>query len=182
MTLNRVNEIKGVQISPSKPETDHRGTFLKFEPNQFFVEKLDSIAISINPASGTIRGLHFQVEPFAESKLVTCIQGAIFDVVVDLRENSETFGKWAFTELSEANSLQIFLPKGVAHGFQTLVPDSIVHYVLGASYAPDFSYSIDPFGDLDISWPIVPHIISDKDLSGVSFSTASQKYSNSLRI
>jgi dTDP-4-dehydrorhamnose 3,5-epimerase len=181
MALNQVTEIKGVQTSTIKVESDRRGSFLKFEPAKLFGKYFDSTAISINPNPGTIRGLHFQVEPFAEEKLITCVQGAIFDVIVDLRENSETFGKWAFLELNAQNSLQIFVPKGVAHGFQTLLPDSIVHYVLGTAYAPDFSYSIDPFGDLDVSWPLAVHSISKKDLSGIPFSVASQKYSNSLR-
>ena len=142
---------------------------------------MDSIALSFNPILGTIRGLHFQTEPYAEEKLVTCIQGAIFDVIVDLREDSKTFGKWGSIELSSANNLQAFLPKGVAHGFQTLLSDSVVHYAIGAAYAPENSYSIDPFGDLLINWPLKPNSISRKDLTGVSFLFAAQQYARSLK-
>ena len=168
MNIYQVSEIEGVRISSTKSVSDARGTFVKFHPVNEFDGSIDSIAISFNPVLGTVRGLHFQIEPFAEEKLVTCIQGAIFDVIVDLREDSKTFGKWASLELSATNSLQAYLPKGVAHGFQTLLSNSIVHYGLGAPYAPEFSYSIDPFGDLGISWPLETNSISEKDTSGVS--------------
>ena len=107
-----MNEIEGVRITPTKLVADDRGIFVKFHPQNDFVSTLDSIALSFNPILGTIRGMHFQTEPYAEEKLVTCIQGAIFDVIVDLREDSKTFGKWASIELSSTNHLQAFLPKG----------------------------------------------------------------------
>lgn len=176
-----MNEIEGVRISSIKSSSDGRGTFLKFHPVSEFDGAIDSIAISFNPIMGTIRGLHFQTEPYAEEKLVTCIQGAIFDVIVDLREDSKTFGKWASLELSSTNALQVFLPKGVAHGFQTLLSDSIVHYGLGAPYAPEFSYSINPFGDLRIDWPLETRSVSEEDKSGVSFLFAVQQYAKSLK-
>ena len=124
--------------------------------------------------------LHFQVEPFAEEKLITCVQGIIFDVVVDLRPNSRTFGKWTSFELSAENALQAYLPKGVAHGFQTLMPDSIIHYSLSSTYSPEFSYAINPFGDIGIDWPITGNSVSQRDLDGISFLSAAQKYAESL--
>jgi dTDP-4-dehydrorhamnose 3,5-epimerase len=124
--------------------------------------------------------MHFQIEPFAEEKLITCIQGSIFDVIVDLRPHSLTYGKWASFELSATNSLQLYLPKGVAHGFQTLVPDSIVHYCLSSTYSRESSFAINPFGDLEIPWPIKKSIFSERDASGLSLSEAGQKYSLSL--
>ena len=181
MKIHRVNEIEGVRITPTKLVADDRGVFLKFHPQNEFVGTLDSIALSFNPILGTIRGLHFQTEPYAEEKLVTCIQGAIFDVIVDMREDSKTFGKWASIELSSTNNLQAFLPKGVAHGFQTLFSDSVVHYALGAPYSPENSYSINPFGDLGINWPLETNSISQKDVSGVSFLFAAQQYAKSLK-
>lgn len=181
MTSNRVPSIDGVRITETKSVSDTRGTFIKFNPLQEFEDSLDSVALSFNPNLGTIRGLHFQVEPFAEEKLVACVRGSIFDVLVDLRPSSRTFGKWTSFELSATNALQAYLPKGIAHGFQTLVPDSIIHYGLGASYSAESSYSIDPFGNLGIDWPLKELSISEKDARGVSLSFAAQKYAESLK-
>ena len=181
MTTNRVPEIEGIRITQATSVSDVRGTFIKFHPLREFEDSLDSVALSFNPNLGTIRGLHFQVEPFAEEKLVACVQGSIFDVIVDLRPGSRTFGRWTSFELSAANAFQAYLPKGIAHGFQTLVPDSIIHYGLGASYSPESSYAIDPFGDLGIDWPLKERSISEKDARGVSLSFAAQKYAESLK-
>jgi dTDP-4-dehydrorhamnose 3,5-epimerase len=181
MLSNRVNNIDGVKVTQLKLVSDARGSFTKFHPNIELTNKLDSIAISLNSKLGTIRGLHFQVEPFAEEKLVTCLQGSIFDVIVDLRPNSITFGKWTSFELSKENSQQAFLPKGIAHGFQTLAPNSVVHYCLSASYSPESSYAINPFGNLGINWPLEAHSISERDRQGIEFSIAAQKYLESLQ-
>ena len=181
MRTNQVSEIDGVRITQVNSFTDPRGTFIKLQPTQEFENSLDSVALSSNPKLGTIRGLHFQVEPFAEEKLVTCIQGAIFDVIVDLRPNSKTVAKWFSFELSAENALRVYLPKGIAHGFQTLMPDSILHYSLSSAYSPNSSYSIAPYGDLDIDWPLKNYSISKKDLSGLSISIAVQKYADSLK-
>ena len=181
MLNNNVPEIDGIRISKIKSVTDSRGTFIKFHPLLEFENSLDSVALSFNPNLGTIRGLHFQVAPFSEEKLVTCVQGSIFDVAVDLRPNSKTFGKWTSVDLSAANALQVYLPKGVAHGFQTLMPDSIIHYSLTSTYTPQSSYTINPFGDLGIDWPIKQYSISDRDRDGISLSSAVQKYAESLK-
>ena len=181
MKTNRVSEIDGVRFTQATSVSDIRGTFFKFHTSREFEDSLNSVALSFNPNLGTIRGLHFQVEPFAEEKLVACVQGSIFDVIVDLRPGSKTCGMWTSFELSAANAVQVYLPKGIAHGFQTLVPDSIIHYGLGASYSPEFSYAIDPFGDLGIDWPLKECFISEKDARGVSLSFAAQKYSESLK-
>jgi len=181
MINNQVPEIEGVRIIQYKSASDDRGSFIKFHPLMELENSLDSVALSFNPNLGTIRGLHFQAEPFAEEKLVACVQGSIFEVIVDLRRNSLTFGKWASFELSAINTLQVYLPKGVAHGFQTLKPDSIVHYSLSSAYAAEFSYAINPFGDVGIQWPIKAHSVSDRDASGISLELAAQKYAESLQ-
>ena len=181
MSIDRVHEMIGVNVMSTTSLTDARGTFVKFHPQETFVNSLDSIAFSSNPTLGTIRGLHFQIEPFAEEKLVTCVQGAIFDVIVDLRPDSKTFCKWTSIELSAANCLQIYLPRGIAHGFQTLVPNSIIHYTLSSPYSPESSITINPLGDLGIDWPLNTSCISDKDKDGISILSASQKYAESLR-
>lgn len=181
MMSNKVGCIDGVMIKQLKPAIDARGSFTKFHPFIELSNQLDSIAISFTAKAGTIRGLHFQVEPFAEEKLVTCLQGSIFDVIVDLRPNSITFGKWASLELSMENSQQAYLPRGVAHGFQTLAPDSIVHYCLSDSYSAESSYAINPFGDLGITWPLEEYSIAERDEHGIEFSIAAQKYAQSLQ-
>ncbi len=182
MTTVNASEIEGVRITRVDSAADKRGSFVKFHPLAEFQDTLNSSALSFNPFSGTIRGMHFQVEPFAEEKLVSCVQGAVYDVIADLRPGSRTFGKWAAIELTSENRLQAYLPKGIAHGFQTLLPDTIVHYFLTSQYSPEYSYSIDPFGDLKIDWPIKEPLISEKDTLGVSLEYAAQKYSESLNI
>ena len=181
MQFRKVPEIDGIRVKQVTSVVDARGSFVKFHPLQDFENSLDSIAFSVNHKVGTIRGIHFQVEPFAEEKLVTCAQGRIFDVAVDLRPNSKTFGMWTTFELSAINALQLYLPKGIAHGFQTLEPNSIVHYTLSSPYSPEFSFAIDPFSDLGIDWPIEASSISERDSRGISFLTAGKKYADSLK-
>jgi dTDP-4-dehydrorhamnose 3,5-epimerase len=176
-----LNEIDGIVINEIKTVADARGSLGKFHPSARFANSSDSIAFSVNPNVGIIRGLHFQIEPFAEEKMITCIQGAVFDVVVDLRSSSKTFGMWASTELSMKNALMLYLPKGIAHGFQTLEPDSIVLYSLSAPYSSDFAYAINPFGEPGIDWPVKVHTISERDVNGISLSTACNKYADSLK-
>ena len=176
------SNIEGVKLVQAVSSSDSRGRFIKFHPENFLHDKLDSVAVSINPKVGTIRGIHFQIEPFAEEKIITCIQGSIFDVVVDIRPGSKTFGRWSSIELSADNSLQAYLPKGIAHGFQTLLPNSTVHYGITSIYSPESSYAIDPFGDLDIDWPVEILAISERDKNGISLSEAAQKYADSLKV
>lgn len=176
----RVPEIDGVRISQIQSVSDDRGAFFKFHPLNEIENSLDSVALSFNPKTGTVRGLHFQVNPFAEEKLITCIQGSIFDVIVDLRLGSNTFGRWTSFDLNGANLMQLYLPKGIAHGFQTLEPNSVVHYCLTSEYSSDSSYAIDPFGDLDIPWPIETIQVSERDRNGLTFPEAAQKFAASI--
>lgn len=182
MSRINVTEIEGVELVEAITADDSRGRFIKFQPTGLLLGSLDSVAISINPRAGTIRGIHLQVEPFAEEKIVSCIQGSTFEVIVDIRPNSKSFGKVATFELSQENAKLVYLPKGVAHGFQTLLPETIVHYFLTSHYSLESSYSIDPFGDLGIDWPIQELSISEKDSKGVSLEYAAQKYAESLKI
>jgi len=171
-----INEVKVIQINKHE---DDRGNFFKFQPQQILKLDLDSVAISVNPHIGTVRGLHFQVEPYAEEKVITCLQGAIFDVIVDLRSQSKTFGEWSSIELSAENATQLYLPKGIAHGFQTIKPNTIVHYSISGSFFQDSAFTIDPLGNLDIAWPIEEKIISKKDKQGISFQQAAKIFANS---
>jgi dTDP-4-dehydrorhamnose 3,5-epimerase len=173
-------EVEGLKLSKCEVFSDSRGRFIKFHHNKDSQSSETSIATSFNPVKGTIRGLHFQIEPYAEEKSITCLQGSIFDVIVDLRPESKSFGRWMSIELSATNALQICLPKGVAHGFQTLEANSVVQYVLQGAYAPEYAHTINPFGDLEICWPIDDYLISENDLNGISFNLASRIYIESL--
>jgi dTDP-4-dehydrorhamnose 3,5-epimerase len=180
MTNSQPTEIEGVILIQAKYSNDFRGSFVKFHPNELLQERMTSVAVSTNPRIGTIRGLHLQVEPFAEEKIVTCVKGSVFEVVVDVRPDSKSFGLVETFELSQKSAQQIYLPKGIAHGFQTLSPDTMVHYFLTSRYSPESSYSIDPFGDLGIEWPIKDRTISEKDANGLTFEFVARKYAESL--
>lgn len=180
MRSNRIDCIDGVHSIPTKLVSDNRGTFLKIDPLHGLSEPLTSIALSVTKEIGTIRGLHFQVEPYAEEKLITCVKGAIFDVLVDLRPNSNTFGKWMGSELKSDIPFQFYIPKGVAHGFQTLTADTYIHYCLNSEFTPNAYFSLNPFMDLNIDWPLEAVNVSENDRAGLTFGAAAKKYSDSL--
>lgn len=122
---------------------------------------------------GAIRGMHFQRPPHAEDKLVTCIRGAVFDVAVDLRSESATFGQWHGETLSADNSRSFLIPKGFAHGFQVLEPDSELLYLHTAAYAPEAEGGVDPFdADLSIAWPLPVTDLSQRDRHHPSIASA----------
>ncbi len=155
-------------IEPEKIE-DSRGFFSRVWDKKVFEEKgLDSkilqSSISFNKKRGTLRGMHYQLEPYEESKLVKCIKGRIFDVIVDLRKNSKTFKNWISVELSESNHKILYIPKGFAHGFQTLEDNSEVHYdimqIFSQEHSRGFRFNDDIFR---IKWPLEVSAISQKD-------------------
>lgn len=119
---------------------------------------------SLSGETGVLRGLHYQLEPKAQAKLVRVLRGAIYDVVLDLRQSSPTFGQWQGFNLNASNKRQLFVPRGFAHGFCTLVPDTEVLYKVDTAYAPAYERGIiwnDP--ELDIAWPVERPQLSDKD-------------------
>jgi len=119
---------------------------------------------SLSVEQGVLRGLHYQLAPRAQAKLVRVISGAIYDVVVDIRKGSPTFGQWQGFILSAANKRQLFVPQGFAHGFCTLVPNTEVQYKVDEYYSPENDRGIawnDPA--LDIDWPTANPILSEKD-------------------
>jgi dTDP-4-dehydrorhamnose 3,5-epimerase len=121
-------------------------------------------SISFNARAGTLRGMHFQLPPHLEAKTVRCARGAIFDVMVDLREGSPTYGQWHGEELTAGNRLTLYIPKGFAHGFQTLVDDTEVDYEITPAYVPECSRGFrydDPI--LNITWPLSTIVMSDRD-------------------
>lgn len=142
-------------------EIYHKQRFSEYGLTADFVQENHSVSIQSN----TIRGLHFQAPPHAQAKLVRCGRGAIFDVAVDLRRGSSTFGQWKGYELTANNGYQLYIPIGFAHGFMTLEPDSEIVYRCSNYYAPHAEVSIlwnDP--DIGIDWPTVfDPLLSDKD-------------------
>lgn len=122
------------------------------------------INTSLSRQAGTLRGLHFQLAPYQESKLIRCTRGAVFDVIVDLRPDSPTFRRWFGAELTQDNHLALYSPKGFAQGFITLRDDSEITYFASDPYAPGQDRGVrfdDPaFG---IQWPMPPAVLSDKD-------------------
>jgi dTDP-4-dehydrorhamnose 3,5-epimerase len=113
---------------------------------------------------GTLRGMHYQLEPHGMGKLVRCVRGAVFDVAVDLREGSPTYAKWVGRELSEGNHLSLWVPVGFAHGFVALEDDSLVHYKCTEIHTPAAERALsykDP--TVGIEWPLAPTVVSPKD-------------------
>jgi dTDP-4-dehydrorhamnose 3,5-epimerase len=170
----RETELPGVMVVELEPYVDERGVFTRTFDAQAFAEAGVSAQViqcsnSLNTRAGTLRGMHYQLTPHAEGKLVRCVKGGIYDVVVDLRRESPTHGCWFAAELTDANMLCMLLPEGVAHGFQTLADDTEVHYQMTAAYVPEASRGVrwdDPV--FSISWPEPPggeRIVSARDRS-----------------
>ena len=162
--------IRDVILVKPKVFGDERGFFMEtYKKSDFVKAGIDTDFVQDNHSKsvkGVLRGLHYQLEPKAQGKLVRCIRGKIFDVAVDIRRGSPTFGKWIGVELSEENKLMLWIPKGFAHGFLTLSEEAeIVYKVSGAEYSPEHDRNIrwnDP--DIGIEWPLEGEpILSEKD-------------------
>lgn len=167
-------KINGATVLLPHIYNDHRGSFAKYFPigdlgNKNAYSEVRQVNLSTNLISGTIRGLHYQLEPQAEYKLVSCLQGSIFDVILDLRKGSPTFGLWnSFVLRPESGSLLI--PPMVAHGFQTLTDNTIIMYLHSSDYFPQLSLGINPLDSkINISWPLDITNISSQDISSPSF-------------
>jgi dTDP-4-dehydrorhamnose 3,5-epimerase len=150
-----------------QPQLDSRGSLTRiWDSNSVLGDfKLNQSSIVTNPNTGTLRGLHYQVEPFSETKVVECVSGKVFDVIVDLREGSSTYGKHLEVVLGPTETyLGLFVPRGCAHGYQTLEENSILVYFMDREYSSENSYGInwnDP--TLSINWPRAPYLMSERD-------------------
>jgi dTDP-4-dehydrorhamnose 3,5-epimerase len=161
-------KLKGAYIIELEKLEDERGFFARtFCQDEFRKHGLNPCIaqcnISYNKKKGTLRGMHYQAKPYEEAKLVSCIQGSIYDVIIDLREDSETYCQWFAVELSTLNS-QLYVPEGFAHGFQTLEDGTTVFYQMSEFYHPESSRGVrwdDP--KFKIYWPLLNPIISVKD-------------------
>jgi len=167
--------LKGAYSIDIERKNDERGYFGRsFCQHEFERYGLKTAVaqcnVSFNQKKGTLRGMHFQIAPKAEAKLVRCTRGAIYDVIVDLRPESATFCTWTSVELTEDNSRMLYIPEGFAHGFQTLADNTEVFYQMFEFYSPEHARGVrwdDPaFG---ILWPMQSHLISDKDLAYADF-------------
>lgn len=169
-------EINGVYIVELEPIFDERGFFARnFCGHEFEKAGLESTfvqtSLSYNKEKNTLRGMHFQKYPYGEVKLVNCLQGKIFDVVLDLRKDSRTYLQWQSFELSAYSLKFLYIPKGVAHGFQTLADDTVIHYSMSQSHSPIYSSGV-RWNDssFKINWPAAPsRIISPKDMGYEDF-------------
>ena len=169
MKISKTN-LEGVVVVEPDVFGDHRGWFMEtYNESNFFDAGINIKFVqdnqSFSAAKGTLRGLHYQLNPKAQTKLVRCIKGAIFDVAVDIRKSSLTFGKWFGIELTDVNKKQLLIPKGFAHGFMTLTEEVEVQYKVDEIYAPECDRGImwnDP--EIGIKWPMdVKPILSAKD-------------------
>ena len=161
--------LKDAYLVDIQKVTDERGYFARAWCQREFEEhgltsNLVQANISFNYRKGTLRGLHYQVDPHKEAKLVRCTKGGIYDVLVDLRLNSTTYGKWFGIELSSENHRMLWIPEGFAHGYQTLEDDTEVFYHVTEFYTPESErgtrYDDPVFG---ITWPLEISVISEKD-------------------
>jgi len=163
--------LRGAWVVTPDPKTDDRGYFARtFCRKAFEAQGIDADVAqcntSFNRLAGTLRGMHYQTDPAAETKLVRCVRGALYDVIVDLRPESPTYLRHFGVELSAENMRMLFVPRHFAHGFLTLKPETEAFYMVGEFYAPEHERGL-RFDDpaLGIRWPLPVDVISDKDRS-----------------
>jgi dTDP-4-dehydrorhamnose 3,5-epimerase len=167
--------VSGVFLIHPQRRADERGYFARMVCEQTLAERglvghVSQINTGFSPRKGTLRGMHFQRSPHAEVKIVRCLRGSVFDVVVDLRPGSRSYLRWFGTTLSAENSLLLYAPEGTAHGYLTLEPDTELMYMTSKPYAPEAASGVrhdDPaFG---IDWPAEITLISQADQTWANF-------------
>ncbi|MBI2091744.1 MAG: dTDP-4-dehydrorhamnose 3,5-epimerase [Deltaproteobacteria bacterium] len=160
--------IPGLVIITPKVFPDGRGFFLEsYKYSDFAENGINEYFTQDNhsrSAKGVLRGLHYQLEPYAQGKLVRCLEGEIFDVAVDIRKSSPTFGKWFSVKLSAENNKMLYIPKGFAHGFVVISDEAEVYYKCTAEYRPSSERGIIwNDSNLNIDWPVKEPVLSEKD-------------------
>jgi dTDP-4-dehydrorhamnose 3,5-epimerase len=162
-------DLPGAWVVEAEPARDQRGFFARTFCTREYAElgletRFVQHSISYSAKRGTLRGMHFQARPHAEVKVVSCLRGAIWDVIVDLRPDSATFRRSTGVELTHENRRQLYIPRGFAHGFITLKDDTEVHYLISDFYEPSAARGVrydDPAFAID--WPFSPTVVSEKD-------------------
>lgn len=177
MTKFRVTatSISGAFFLDREPVADHRGAFMRLfgysELPQWGRRPIKQINKTITSRRGSLRGLHFQISPNEEAKLVTCLKGSVFDVILDCRRASSTYGRVFEVELNSMSNSSVIIPEGCAHGLQTLQDDTEMLYLHSEIYARESERTLSPLDpDLSINWPEEVTDISDKDKTGIQFS------------
>jgi dTDP-4-dehydrorhamnose 3,5-epimerase len=164
-------------VAPEK-RADDRGFFARtWCQREFAAQGLETnlvqCNVSFNHKKGTLRGMHWQLPPFGETKLVRCTQGAIYDVIIDLRPDSPSFEQWVGVELTAANGQALYVPQGFAHGFQTLTDNAEVYYQMSTFYEPGYASGLrwnDP--KFPIDWPAAVTVIADRDRTYADYQPA----------
>lgn len=167
--------LQGPSIIDLEKHKDQRGFFARAFCQREFAEQglaqdMVQTNVSFSAKRGTLRGMHYQTPPHQEAKLIRCTRGALYDVIVDVRPDSDTYGQWMGVELSADTHRMFYVPEGFAHGFLTLADETEVMYQVSAFYAPGSEEGLrydDPA--LGIEWPISVQVISNKDLSWPAF-------------
>ncbi len=171
----RKTPLHGAYVIELERHGDDRGFFARVFCEKEFAEHnlvTDFVQVnnSLSAVKGTLRGMHYQIAPKAETKIVRCIRGSLWDCILDVRPESPTFGQWYGEELSSENRRMLYVPKGFAHGFITLQEDTESFYFVDESFAPEYERGVrwnDPA--IDIRWPLQPTVISDKDAAHTDF-------------
>lgn len=171
----RKTDLVGAFLIEIEPHADERGSFARtFCAREFaehgLVTDIAQCSLSINKRAGTVRGMHFQRAPDDEVKLVRCQRGAIYDVIIDLRPDSTSYRQWQGFELNAEDHRALYVPKGFAHGFQTLTDDAEIFYQISQFYAPAAATGVrwdDPA--FRVAWPLPISTITDKDCSWPDF-------------
>lgn len=161
--------LPGAYVVDTEPLRDERGWFARTWCRRDFAAQgletaIEQCSVSFSPARGTLRGMHYQSAPHAETKVVRCTRGAIYDVIVDLRADSSAYCRWFGIELTAENTRMLYIPKGFAHGFLTLKEDTEVYYQMSDAYVADAARGVrwdDPA--FNIVWPAAVRVISERD-------------------
>jgi dTDP-4-dehydrorhamnose 3,5-epimerase len=162
-------KLRGAYVIEPETIADERGFFARtWSLEEFSAKRINATLVQCNTSGnkrkGTLRGMHYQSAPHEEAKLVRCTAGALFDVIVDLRPDSQTWGQWFGTELTRQNLRMLYIPEGFAHGYQTLADDTDVFYQMSAYYHQESARGVrwnDP--TIAIDWPLEVSVISERD-------------------
>jgi dTDP-4-dehydrorhamnose 3,5-epimerase len=179
--------ILGAWLITPEPIRDERGFFARILDRselrfRGLVDSFEQQSIAWNATAGTVRGLHVQRPPHAEAKLIRCIRGAVHDIVVDVRPDSETYGRTAAVQLDDESRAILYVPPGIAHGYQTLVDSTELWYALSPEYSPDAADGMrwdDPV--LAITWPLPISIISEHDRNRSSMADLKSRWHEPIR-
>ena len=162
-------DVVGAWLIEPAPHVDNRGRFFRaWCSREFAAQGIDFVPVQANMGfsvrKGTVRGMHFQVTPALEAKLIRCTRGSMFDVVLDLRPDSSSYGKWYGEELSEDDGRMLYIPAQCAHGYQTLTDNTEMFYMASEFYTPSAARGI-RFDDpaFDIKWPLPATVVSEQD-------------------